>query len=206
MELRQLKYFLAVADARSFVSAAEQLYISRQAISKAVAQLEAELGVELFMRDSGGAFLTPAGIIFYERVRSNVLELEQLQSEMRQYGSQFHQVIRLAFSVGTLCRYEAPLQAFLHQQKNVVIEYREHTPDMCEHLLLERKADVAITSGPVTSPMLHTRPLGTSPYGVLLRDHGELASLDFVELQDLLWLPLAWAALVLYRQLERKLP
>ena len=45
MELRQLKYFLAVSDARSFVSAANTLYISRQAISKAVGQLEAELGV-----------------------------------------------------------------------------------------------------------------------------------------------------------------
>ena len=48
MELRQLKYFLAVADARSFVSAAGELFVSRQAVSKAVGQLEAELGVELF--------------------------------------------------------------------------------------------------------------------------------------------------------------
>ena len=60
MELRQLKYFLAVADARSFVSAASGLFVSRQAVSKAVGQLEAELGVELFVRDSNGAFLTPA--------------------------------------------------------------------------------------------------------------------------------------------------
>ena len=42
MELRQLKYFLAVADARSFVAAADTLFISRQAISKSVAQLEQE--------------------------------------------------------------------------------------------------------------------------------------------------------------------
>ena len=43
VELRQLKYFLAVADARSFVSAAEKQFISRQAISKSVAHLEEEL-------------------------------------------------------------------------------------------------------------------------------------------------------------------
>ena len=67
MELRQLRYFLAVADSRSFVAAAEKLYISRQAISKSVAQLEEELNVALFMRDSGGAFLTPAGIFSLSR-------------------------------------------------------------------------------------------------------------------------------------------
>ena len=80
MELRQLKYFLAVADARSFVAAAESQYISRQAISKSVAQLEQELNVELFMRDSGGAFLTPAGMMFYERVRSLVMELDSVRT------------------------------------------------------------------------------------------------------------------------------
>ena len=43
MELRQIRYFLAVADARSFVAAAEKQFVSRQAISKSVAQLEEEL-------------------------------------------------------------------------------------------------------------------------------------------------------------------
>ena len=83
MELRQLKYFLAVADTRSFVSAAGDLYISRQAVSKAVAQLETELGVELFVRDTNGAFLTPAGLMFYDRIRSSVIELEQVREEMQ---------------------------------------------------------------------------------------------------------------------------
>jgi len=201
MELRQLKYFLAVADARSFVGAAGQLYISRQAVSKAVAQLETELGVELFMRDSGGAFLTPAGVTFYERVRSNVLELEQLQQEMQQYGTRFHQSIRLVFSVGTLYRYETALQEYLQRQKNVVIEYRECTPDLCQELLLERKADLAVTSQPVTSPLLHSRLLETSPYGVLLRSDEALAELEAVELQDLQWLPVACFADVQTQQL-----
>ena len=78
MELRQLKYFLEVADARSFVGAANNLFVSRQAVSKAVGQLEGELGVELFVRDPSGAFLTPAGLIFYDRIRSSVMELERV--------------------------------------------------------------------------------------------------------------------------------
>ena len=97
MELRQLRYFLSVADTRSFVSAAGKLFISRQAISKAISQLESELNVELFMRDSNGAFLTPAGVMFYERVRTLVMEFDNLGADMKNYGTRFHQHIRLAF-------------------------------------------------------------------------------------------------------------
>ena len=194
MELRQLKYFLAVADSRSFVSAAENLYISRQAVSKAVSQLEAELNVELFMRDPSGVFLTPAGVIFYERVRSNVLELEQLRSEMQQYGSQFRQVIRVAFSVGTLQRYETRLHDFILRQKNVIVEYSECLPEACEQLLLERKADVVITSFPMDNEGILTSPLDSASYGVLLQEQQELSQLEQVELQDLVWLPLACLA------------
>lgn len=191
MELRQLKYFLAVADAQSFVSAANNLYISRQAVSKSIAQLEAELQVELFMRDSGGAYLTPAGIMFYERVRSMVLELEQLQSEIRKYGTQFRQVIRVAFSVGTLSLFENRIQQFIRDQQNTVIKYFECTPSECDKLLREHSADLVITSSPMTGDAFDSEILFQSPYGVLLREQSELDSMDQLEASDLRFLPLA---------------
>ena len=190
MELRQLKYFLAVADAQSFVSAANNLYISRQAVSKSIAQLESELQVELFMRDSGGAYLTPAGIMFYERVRSIVLELEQLQGEIRKYGTQFRQVIRVAFSVGTLSLFESRIQQFIRQQRNVVIKYFECTPSDCEKLLREHQADLVITSAPLSGDSFDSEVLYRSPYGVLLKEQGELEYLDRLDIPDLRWLPL----------------
>ena len=190
MELRQLKYFLAVADSQSFVSAAGQLYISRQAVSKSIAQLEAELDVELFMRDSGGAFLTPAGIMFYERVRSIILELEQLESEIRKYGSQFRQVIRVAFSVGTLSLFEARIQRFIREQQNTVIKYFECTPSECEKLLREHQADLVITSSPLTGDAFDSRTLFQSPYGVLLKEQDDLQYLELLDTPDLRWLPL----------------
>lgn len=190
MELRQLKYFLAVADAQSFVSAANNLYISRQAVSKSIAQLESELQVELFMRDSGGAYLTPAGIMFYERVRSIVLELEQLQSEIRKYGSRFRQVIRVAFSVGTLSLFESRIQRFIREQQNVVIKYFECTPSECEKLLREHQADLVITSSPLLGDAFDSRILYQSPYGVLLKEQDELDYLGRLDIPDLRWLPL----------------
>ncbi len=190
MELRQLKYFLAVADAQSFVSAANNLYISRQAVSKSIAQLESELQVELFMRDSSGAYLTPAGIMFYERVRSIVLELEQLQSEIQKYGSQFRQVIRVAFTVGTLSLFESRIQRFIREQRNVVIKYFECTPSECEKLLREHQADLVITSSPMGGDAFDSEVLFRSPYGVLLKEEEELKYLDRLDTPDLRWLPL----------------
>ena len=58
MEIKQLRAFLAVANAKSFLAAAETMYITRQAVSKTVTQLEEELGVKLFSR---GGVLLPAG-------------------------------------------------------------------------------------------------------------------------------------------------
>ena len=191
MELRQLKYFLAVADAQSFVSAANNLYISRQAVSKSIAQLESELQVELFMRDSGGAYLTPAGIMFYERVRSILLELDQLQAEIRKHGSQFRQVIRVALSVGTLSLFENRIQQFIREQQNVLIKYFECTPSDCEKLLREHQADLVITSAPIPGDAFDSEILFRSSYGVLLKEQEDLESLDRLDASDLRFLPLA---------------
>jgi len=191
MELRQLKYFLAVADARSFVSAAGELFVSRQAVSKAVAQLEAELGVELFMRDSSGAFLTPAGLMFYDRVRSSVMELERIRTEMQRYGPRYHQRVRLAFGLGLMGMYETALQEFRLEQENLALEYRECTDEACLELLREHKADLGICAGVSQSPEFAVQVLRRSPYGVLLQAGDSLKSLDNLELQDLSWIPLA---------------
>jgi DNA-binding transcriptional LysR family regulator len=60
-EIRELRYFVAVAEERRFTHAAERLYITQQSLSAAIAQLERRLGVELFVRDRQGLRLTPAG-------------------------------------------------------------------------------------------------------------------------------------------------
>ena len=170
MELRQLKYFLAVANARSFVRGAAEQYISRQAISKAISQLEAELNVELFMRDSSGAFLTPAGVMFYERVRNIVLELDQLEEQMQQLGTRFRQNIRIGFSVGTLDLYEEPLQLFQSQQNNLSVSYFECSPQACKELLTDRLADVVISSIPLDRKQFLCHPILSSPLFVTIAE------------------------------------
>ena len=191
MELRQLKYFLAVADARSFVSAADALFISRQAISKSISQLEHELGVELFMRNSSGAFLTPAGIMFYDRIRSNVIELDQIRSEMQRYGSRYHQHIRLVFSVGLSRIYEQALLSFRSEQENMELEYRECPEEQCVSALLKHEADHALCVNRPQDAVFSAELLLRSRYGVVLKEQSNLTELQELSVEDLSWLPLA---------------
>ncbi len=96
MDIRQLRYFIAVANARNFTRASEQLHIAQPPLSKQIQLLEKELGVQLLLRTSRPLQLTEAGRMFYEQALQIINRLDQLKTTMQQTGS--HQ--RLTLSIG----------------------------------------------------------------------------------------------------------
>ena len=64
MEIRQLRYFISVAEHLNFTEAAKQLFVAQPAVSQQIKSLEKEIGIKLFVRDKHSVQLTPAGKVF----------------------------------------------------------------------------------------------------------------------------------------------
>src|SRR5947199_5307566 len=82
LDIRHLRYFLAVAEARSFSRAADRLGISQPSVSQQMRDLEAALRVSLFQRRGKRILLTPAGLIFQNHARAMLRQLENFLDEL----------------------------------------------------------------------------------------------------------------------------
>ncbi|ABK47512.1 LysR family transcriptional regulator [Enterobacter hormaechei] len=118
MELRHLRCFLAVADELHFARAAEKLHIEQSPLSRAIKELEEDLGEQLFVRTSRSTRLTRAGKLFLEHVPRVFTALEQARDSVKAAANGFHGQLRIALSDGitpsrlpillALCRQEEP--------------------------------------------------------------------------------------------------
>src|SRR5262245_45788851 len=82
MELRTLRYFVAVAEELHFGRAATRLHMSQPPLSRAIQQLEADLGAALFRRSTGGVSLTPAGTVLLEEARKLLAQSDQVRTRV----------------------------------------------------------------------------------------------------------------------------
>lgn len=100
MELRHLRCFLAVAEELHFARAAERLHIEQSPLSRAIKELEEELGVVLFARTTRSTRITRAGKLFLEHVPRVFAALEQARGSVMAAANGFDAQLRIALSVG----------------------------------------------------------------------------------------------------------
>ena len=87
MKFRQLEYFCAVAEEKSISAAARELHVAQPPISRQIAQLEEELGVQLFLRGSKGMVLTDAGQNLYQQAQQIFQDLRRVEDSVRSVGT-----------------------------------------------------------------------------------------------------------------------
>ena len=102
MDLRQLRYFVAVAHERNFTRAAESLHIAQPPLSRQIQLLEEELGVTLILRKTRPVKLTDAGRLFYEQALQILGRVDQMKDATRRVGLNRNQVISIGFVASTL--------------------------------------------------------------------------------------------------------
>src|SRR5579864_8155447 len=82
MDLRQLRYFVMLANERNFTRAAERLHIAQPPLSRQIQQLEAELGTELIDRQARPLRLTPMGRLFHEQATQVLGRVDEMRAMM----------------------------------------------------------------------------------------------------------------------------
>lgn len=102
MDLRQLRYFVAVARERKFTRAAELLNIAQPPLSRQIQLLEEELGVTLILRSSRPIKLTDAGRLFYEQSLQVLGRVDQMKDATRRVGMNRNRVLSIGFVASTL--------------------------------------------------------------------------------------------------------
>ncbi|MDE1008862.1 MAG: LysR family transcriptional regulator [Paraburkholderia fungorum] len=102
MDLRQFRYFVAVARERNFTRAARQLNIAQPPLSRQIQLLEEEVGVPLLIRNSRPVQLTDAGRLFFEQAIQVLGRVEQMQAATRRVGLHQRSVLSIGFVASTL--------------------------------------------------------------------------------------------------------
>src|SRR3954469_8689732 len=100
MELRHLRYFVAVAEEQSFTRAAERLWVAQPGLSTQIRRLEEELGVKLLERHARGVDLTDAGVLFLERARVALAAADDVRAVGSALASGVVGAIQLGIAMG----------------------------------------------------------------------------------------------------------
>ncbi|HVP02111.1 MAG TPA: LysR substrate-binding domain-containing protein [Solirubrobacteraceae bacterium] len=176
MELRHLRYFVAVAEEESFTRAAERLWIAQPGLSQQIRALERELGVELFVRLSRGGALTDAGHIFLDRARVAIAAADEALATARDARAGLIGHLRIGLSTqarGDL--WPTLIGPFSTERPGVEITVREAQSDTLLRDLLDSRLDAAIVLGPVVAPGVHSRLLHEATAQVAMSPRHRLA-------------------------------
>lgn len=194
MEIRDLRCFMAVCDTGSYSQAARQLYTSRQAVSKTVRAMEAELGYELVELDSGQLRVTPRGRLFCQRA-SEVVDAFDSLLEGRPSNAGDTAPLRVCTS-STLISTAVPnlfdaLERFASDEQGAAVCVVDCMDEECHDAVLSGEVDAALmlcTERPFKD--CRRTCLLEVPFGLAVNRQSPLAAKGSVDVADLRGLPL----------------
>lgn len=186
MELRHLRYFVAVAEEKHFGRASKRLRIAQPPLSRQIQELEAELGFSLFDRSRRHVALTPAGEVLLKHTRRVFEELERGVREARRAstGETGHITVGYLSSVAFSGLPEL-LRAFRARSPAVEVSLRELSPQEQIEALKEGRIDVGFTRGPLYDHDLSSRLVRREALAVALPEDHALVGRSRIEVRAL---------------------
>jgi DNA-binding transcriptional LysR family regulator len=195
VELRHLRYFVAVADERHFGRAAATLYVSQPSLSFAIKGLERELGVQLFRRHARGVDLTEAGAALLADARRTVRQADKVVETAALHRSGQRGRLRVAFQAAGAGELSTVARAeFSRRHPEIRIEPKRVEWSGEVAALRNDEADVAFLWLPAETDDLHVEVVAEEPrYAALDLGHA-LADRKELRIDELNDYPIMWTA------------
>jgi DNA-binding transcriptional LysR family regulator len=186
MELRQLRYFVAVAEELHFGHAARRLRVAQPALSRQIQGLEKDLMVPLLLRNRRRVQITPAGEVFLERARLILARTDEAVLAAQRAGVGVSGTLNLGF-VGSATYDVLPgvLREFLRAAPHVDLTLSEMTVYAQIEALTEKRIDIGLLRLPTKTEGLVFRTISREPLCVALPSSHRLAQLPAVRLSAL---------------------
>jgi DNA-binding transcriptional LysR family regulator len=188
MELRHLRYFIAVAEELHFARAAERLQITPPSLTQQIQNLEAELGVRLLNRSKRTVQLSDAGARFLDEARKTIRQAENAELVARQAGRGELGRIEVAYMTTASCSgvVSRVLADYASQHPRVDIRLRKlETPEQLEELA-EGRLDVGFLRPPERYPLgLTGRVIWRQPLIIALPESHRLANRKMLQCREL---------------------
>lgn len=186
MELRHLRYFVAVADELNLTRAAGKLRVAQPALSRQIHDLEEELQTLLFERNRSGVQLTRAGRAFYQRAQTILTQASEAANEARAAAGVISGRLAIGFPSGLHLNYLAPLvSAFRRANPKVEFEFFHGLPPEQFKALRDSRIDVGCAILPVHETGLEQHVIWRVPFKVVLPEKHPLAKRREFTLGDL---------------------
>ncbi|SFU83692.1 transcriptional regulator, LysR family [Polaromonas sp. YR568] len=186
MDLRQLSYFVAVAEELSFSRAAVRVHISQPPLSRQIAKLEEELGAVLLARSSHEVTLTPAGHALLDEARRLLAQAGGIKDVVARAQRGETGSLRIGFVGSTLyTSVPALLSRYRQLYPQVAVSVQQATVAKQTVMLKNGDIDIGIIRQPITDAKLVTRSLFKEDFMVALPAHHRLAGQQAVALKAL---------------------
>lgn len=158
MELRHLKYFLAVAEELNFTKASEKLFISQPPLSRQIMELEEELQAKLFIRNNKKVELTEAGKYFEKEVKEIFQSLERISVKTKKIAENVSGEFRIAYISSIYSSVISELIQYLKEQFPYVnFKLFEISTTKQIEALEKGKIDLGIIRSPIKSPKIKSQ-------------------------------------------------
>ncbi|WP_312432596.1 LysR family transcriptional regulator [Lacrimispora sp.] len=187
MENKQLRFFLEICRELSFSKAAKKLFVTQQALSKSIKNLEEELGIPLFYRTHTGIRLTEYGKYLEKKSQHVLEEFDIIVQDIENLKNNERGEVRAAFSYGVMSALSPDLiSGFEQNYPCIQLKLEEYSDKECEKAVLSERASMGFTISPIDTKLFDYRVIKRDQMCLIVHQSNPLyhkESIAFSELE-----------------------